>query len=60
VEVSPLGFEPVVYDESRSPVEHVVDGINLMDGTCPTVSVKRAHNKLTKAVENIDDDNAVR
>jgi hypothetical protein len=60
VEISPLGFTPVIYDQSKSPVEHVVDGVNLMDETCQTVSVKRAHNKLTKAVENIDNDNAVR
>lgn len=31
-----------------------------MDKTCKTVSVKRAHNKLTKAAEEIDNDNAVR
>ncbi|XP_006461768.1 hypothetical protein AGABI2DRAFT_143559 [Agaricus bisporus var. bisporus H97] len=31
-----------------------------MDKTCKTVSVKRAHNKLTKAAEEIDNDNAAK
>lgn len=30
-----------------------------MDKTCKAISVKRAHEKLTKVAENIEEDNAV-
>ncbi|KAF9444869.1 hypothetical protein P691DRAFT_806567 [Macrolepiota fuliginosa MF-IS2] len=55
-----LVFHPVIVDPSGSSIEYVIDGINRMNETCKTISVKRAHTKLTKAAENIEEANADR
>lgn len=59
-DASKLVFFPAIVDLADSSADHVIDGLNRMDKTCKTISVKRAHAKLTKAAENIDEDNAER
>ncbi|KAJ3561179.1 hypothetical protein NP233_g10354 [Leucocoprinus birnbaumii] len=53
-----LVFFPVIVDSADASVDHVIDGLNRMDKTCKGVSVRRAHAKLTKAAEDIDEDHA--
>jgi len=53
-------FYPVIVDLADSSVDYVIDGLNRMDKTCKSVSVKRAYTKLAKAAERIEQDNAVR
>ena len=59
-DASKLVFYPVIVDLADSSVDYVIDGLNRMDKTCKSVSVKRAYTKLAKAAERIEEDNAVR
>ncbi|KAL9713434.1 hypothetical protein Ac2012v2_003044 [Leucoagaricus gongylophorus] len=59
-DASKLVFYPVIVDLADSSVDYVIDGLNRMDKTCKSVSVKRAYTKLAKAAERIEEDNAER
>jgi len=59
-DASQLVFDPVIVNLADCYTDYVIDGLNRMDKTCKSISVKHAHAKLAKAAESIQQDNAVR
>jgi len=53
-------FDPVIVNLADCYADYVIDGLNRMDKTCKSISVKHAYAKLTKAAESIEQDSAVR